>query len=117
MCAKSNCDGAKMTAIAQARGWANALVQRESRGNGDTENAMRRLESRYGIPWRTFWTLRYRPPSEIFQSTYERLSAAYQAECDRQMRLLKHEMEITRLTAPDHPAIRAAEALACEDMK
>lgn len=117
MSEKPVCNGAKMTAIAQARGWANALVQRETRGNGDTENAMRRLESRYGIPWRTFWTLRYRPPTEIFQSTYERLWAAYQAECDRQMRLLKHELEITRLTAPDHPAVAAVEALVGEEVK
>ena len=88
------------------------MVARESRGPGDTENAMRRLEARYGVPWRVFWTLRYRPPPDILCGVFEKIQAAYRAEVERQLRQLRHELDITRLKlGPDHPAVREAEAL------
>lgn len=98
--------------VTDARTWANELIRRESRGPGDMENAMRRLENRYGVPWRVFWKLRYRPPSDIMAGVYFQLKEAYERECTRQRGLLQHEIEITRLIAgPDAPAVRAAEAL------
>lgn len=101
--------------IVAARQWADAMVQRESRGSGDLENAMRRLETRYGIPWRTFWMLRYRPPHDIAASIFMKLFAAYRAECERQMRQLRHELEITEAIAgPAAAAVRAAQALVDE---
>lgn len=93
MFAKSFCK--IVSGIADAKGWANELVRRESRGPGDVENAMRRLEARYGIPWRTFWQLRYRAPKDVFCGVYLQLKAAYEAECARQERLLRHERSIT----------------------
>lgn len=101
-----------MNAVASAKSWADDLVRRESRGPGDMENAMRRLESRYGIPWRTFWALRYRPPTDLFVSVYNRLHAAYEAERERQIRLLSHETAITKIIAgPASPAVVAADAV------
>lgn len=101
-----------MDTVATAREWASELVRRESRGSGDTENAMRRLEAKYGIPWRTFWTLRYRPPADVLAGIYERIRQAYLFECERQMRKLEHEIEITKLKAgPDALAVRSAVAL------
>lgn len=102
------------TGATDACKWANELVRRESRGPGDIENAMRRLENRYGIPWRMFWSLRYRPPEDVMTGIYNRLRAAYYAECERQTRLLKHEMEITQIISPDAAAVRAAAALVDE---
>lgn len=84
-----------MTGIADARTWANELIRRESRGPGDMENAMRRIEARYGVPWRTLWTLRYRPPADVMVGVYLNLKAAYESECSRQERLARHEREIT----------------------
>ena len=96
--------------------WANALIRREARGPGDQENAMRRLEARYGIPWRTFWSLKYRPPSDVFVSVYMRLRDAYQSECERQKRLLEHEIAICKAKGlADAPAVGAAEAVASEE--
>lgn len=112
MSEKILCSGAKMNVVASARTMAGELVKHESRGPGDMENAMHRLEARYGIPWRTFWTLRYRPPADVMAGVYHRLMAAYQAECDRQMRLLRHELETTeRKAGPDAPAVRQARAV------
>lgn len=75
---------------------ARALVRRESRGPGDTEFAMRRLEARYGLPYSTLWRLRYRRPKDILVSVFARLQAAYLAECDRQQRLLQNDRAITQ---------------------
>jgi hypothetical protein len=101
-----------VTAVDQAASWAKRLTLSEARGPGDMENAWRRLEARYGVPWRSFWSLRYRRPNEIAASIYLRLQAAYVAECERQMRRHQHELEITRAKAgADCAAVVAAEAL------
>lgn len=86
----------QMSAVSTAQEWSRQLVQREARGNGDTENAMHRLEQRYGIPWRTFWSLRYRPPKSICADVWLRMRAAHEAELNHQMRKLQHEIEITK---------------------
>lgn len=102
--------------VSNAQDWANELVRRESRGPGDYENAMRRLESRYGIPWQMFWRLRHGRLKDIYVSIYVRLQAAYQAECERQMRLLAHEIEIAKARGlAAAPAVRAAETLVVDE--
>ena len=103
---------AQGSAVEAAKGWSRAMVQREAAGSGDTENAMRRLEARYGVPWRTFWALRYRPPKSICADVWLRLRSAYQTECERQMRKLEHEIEITRaVTGPGDSAVASAAAV------
>lgn len=98
--------------VDQAADWARRLTAKEARGPGDMESAWRRLEARYGVPWRAFWALRYRKPREITASVYHRLLAAYQSECERQLRLLKHELEITKTIAgASHPAVASAQTL------
>lgn len=104
----------EMSGGEQAQTWANYLVRRETRGPGDMPNAMRRLEARYGIPWRTFWELRYRPPADVLHGVWERLRQAHMAECDRQMRLLKHEIEITKAIKPSADSVAQAAAYADE---
>jgi hypothetical protein len=97
--------------VDEAAQWAGELTRREARGPGDMENAWRRLEARYGVPWRTFWSLRYRKPRELGASIYQRLSAAYNAERERQVRLLRHDIETTKkIAGTSHAAVVAAEA-------
>ncbi len=99
--------------VTEARGWALELVRREARGTGDTANAMRRVGHRYGIDYAVLWSLRYRPPKNMVVSVYERLRAAYLAECDRQERLIRHERAITEAkTLFAAPAMRAGDVLA-----
>lgn len=98
--------------VDEAATWARDMERRETRGHGDRENAWRRLEARYGIPWRTFWALRYRKPASITIGLYVRLQAAYRAECERQMKRLEHELEITKAKAgAHHPAVVQAQAV------
>lgn len=91
---------------------ADWLVQRESRGPGDLENAMRRVASKYDIPFSALWSLRYRKPNDLVTSIFFAIRSAYDAECDRQMRLLQHEIQITKAKAgPSANSVRSAEAL------
>lgn len=96
------------TAVDQAASWAKRLTHSEARGPGDMENAWRRLEHRYGVPWRAFWSLRYRRPNEIAASIYLRLQAAYVAEGERLIRRIRHDIEVTKATS------RADQALVVE---
>lgn len=102
----------EFTCVDQASAWAKRLTQSEARGPGDIENAWHRLESRYGVPWRTFWALRYRQPAEISAGIWLLLKSAYQAECERQLRKLADEVKITKAIAgPDDVTVAAAEAV------
>lgn len=104
--------------VDEASRWADALVQSEYRGPGDTiEAAMYRKEQKTGVSFQTFWALRYRKPKDMLASVFFRLKAAYDHECARQEARLQHELEMLRKVrgdAPDTPAIRAAEALVGE---
>lgn len=90
-----NANSTYVSGISEAKAWASALLMREIRTpTGDFENAMHRLEARYGIPWRVFWNLRYRQPADVMVGLYRQLHAAYTQECQRQERLLAHERHI-----------------------
>lgn len=100
--------------IYQAAQWSKGLTQMKSRGFGDLENAMRRVEREYGIDFWTLYRLRYERNrmKDIGVSIYMRLRDAYQAECERQARKLMHEIEVTKAIAgPLNAAVVAAEAL------
>lgn len=98
--------------LSEAQMWSTALVMRELRSpNGDLENAMHRLEARYGIPWRVFWNLRYRAPADVMVGVWRQLKAAYEIECERQERLLAHERHIAeaKLLAAETMAGKASD--------
>jgi len=77
--------------------WSKDLTKMRSRGAGDTENAMRSIERDYGVDYGVMWRLRYRRASlkDIGVTAYMRLKAAYEAECQRQLRKLRHEIALT----------------------
>jgi hypothetical protein len=98
----------------QAASWSKDLTRMKSRSIGDTENAMRQIEREFGIEYGFLWRLRYRREhlKTISISVYERIRAAYRAECERQMRKLENEITITeKITGPDNDSVRAAKAL------
>lgn len=98
--------------VAEATLWAKAMVKQESRGYGDTLPAMQRLGDRHKLNWRLLWNLHYRPPKGVFAGAYFTLKAVYELECERQLRLLTHEIETTKAKAgPDARAVRAGVAL------
>lgn len=86
-----------MSAAMQAQRLVNEMLRWESRGAGDTENAMRRLGNRHGIPWRVFWTMKYRTPKDLFVSVFEEIKAAHKTEAQRQLRKVQHELQIAEV--------------------
>lgn len=116
MC-KKNLKGEAMSDVAyldNAARWSKDLTRMRARGPGDLDNAMRSIEREYGVDYWTLWRLRYRRSAikDIGVTLYMRLQAAYQAECQRQMRKLEHEITITEAIAgADNTAVRSAQAL------
>lgn len=94
--------------VLEARSLAAQLLGWETRGPGDTANAMRRIATRYGVPYSAQWALRYRPPKRVWSDILRALQAAHAAERERQLRKLAHDVEITaRVAGADHPAVVA----------
>ena len=91
----------------EAAEWSRTLTRMRARGPGDTDNAMRSIERDYGVDYWILWRLRYRKSAlrDIGVTAYMTLKAAYQAECERQMRKLKNEIAITH---SDHMATAQA---------
>lgn len=85
------------TAAMEAQRLVNEMLRWESRGAGDTENAMRRLGNRHGIPWRVFWTMKYRTPKDLFVSVFEEIKAAHKTEAHRQLRKVQYELQIAEI--------------------
>lgn len=104
------------TFVEEASSKAQWLVQREVRGPGDLPQAMRRIEARYGVPYATLLSLRYRKPRDILISVYVRICEAHRAECERQKRLIEHEAAVANArTWVGRAVVDAAQALVRED--
>lgn len=104
------------TFVAEAGKLANAMVQREMRGPGDLDNAMRRVEAKFGVPYQSLWNLRYRPPKEIAAHVYAGILNAYDEQCARQARLYQHEAAIAKAKGGVSAAFaRAADRVAGEE--
>lgn len=116
MCKKCLRGVQKMEAhVIHARRMARDLIALESRGSGDLENAMRRIEQRDGVPFGFLWSLRYRPPQDVLMGMSARLQSAYERKLDEQLRRLQHERSITEAkTGFAARLVRAADALAGE---
>lgn len=83
----------KATDVAQK--WVESMVLRETRKPGDTVNAMRRLSERYKIPYSLLFSLKYRPPKDLWVSEFEKLEAAYNDSIRRAVTALDQERKLT----------------------
>ncbi|MFE1598212.1 hypothetical protein [Methylobacterium sp. ID0610] len=98
--------------VIYAKSLAADLLSWETRGPGDTANAMRRISTRYGVPYSAQWSLRYRPPKRVWSDILKTLQSAHAAERERQLRKLAHDLAVTaEITGADHPAVVAAQAV------
>ena len=88
------------------------MVQRESRGWGDLDNAMERLEGRYGLPFWTLWHLRKGKAKTVEGSMLARIRAAYLDMCAVQAGNLLHEIEMDAAAGNDDLDDLEAEARA-----
>lgn len=74
--------------------YVRTMVQRESKGPGDLENAMSRIEAKYGLPFWTLWHLRRGKAKTVEASMLARIRAAYLDMCQRQASNLLHEIKV-----------------------
>ena len=63
--------------VDDAKRMAMEMAKHEMSGPGDFLEAMRRVAERIGVPYGTFWNLRYRKPKEIATHEYLGIFAAY----------------------------------------
>lgn len=103
--------------VEQARKLHNDLVAREMRGPGDTENAMRRLEARFGLDFGKQWSLRYRRPRSIAVDFFTDLRGAWLSTLERSVRrdLARIRTEISKEPSDARLASLEAEAEALLD--
>lgn len=90
-----------MSSAETASGYVNRMIERESRGWGDTSNAMERLHRRYGLPFWTLNHLRTRRAKTIDATLFHRIRAAYLDMCERQIAHLRHELDLEKEVNPD----------------
>ena len=86
--------------VEAASDYASLLVEMEQRGS-DTEDALYRLEQRYGLSPNTILHLRSRRAKSCDVSLFARLRAAYIDACERQVRKLQHTIAIEKATCDD----------------
>lgn len=105
----------KPMSASEASVFVRQMIHREARGPGDYENAMQRLEARYGIGFWTLDHLRKRKAKSVDVSLYARIKAAFADHCGRQASRLLAEAKSMQSVEPneDVAAIqREIEALA-----
>lgn len=90
--------------------YVRTMVQRESKGPGDLENAMQRLESRYGLPFWSLWYLRKGKAKTVEAGLLARIRGAYLDMCQKQASNLLHEIE-TEAAAGDDTNLDLADRL------
>lgn len=86
---------------ATATEYVRRMVARESRGPGDTLNAMSRLEQKYGIGFWQLSHLRGGRAKSVDVGLFARIRAAYLDYCENQIRLLEHEIAVEKAINED----------------
>lgn len=92
-----------MSSAQLASSYVNKMIERESRGWGDTTNAMKRLNRRYGLSFWTLNNLRIGRSKTVDASLFNRIKSAYLDVCERQIANLQHELTLEKMGTPDAP--------------
>ena len=91
----------KMSSAELAGGYVRRMVENETRGWGDTENALSRLEIKYGLPFWTLNNLRTGRAKTVEATLYEKIRSAFADQCARHAARLLHEAEVAMAVKPD----------------
>lgn len=85
-----------MSSAELAAGYVRRMVEKETRGWGDQESALSRLESRYGIPFHSMNHIRTGRAKTVEAGLFARIRGAYLDLCERQVAKLQHEIAIEK---------------------
>lgn len=87
--------------LAEAQDWADRLTLSEMRDPTEPlEDVWRRLERKTGVPYGTFWSLRwrYRQLKDIWGSVHSLLQEAHQQREQKHLRRREHADDVAALT-------------------
>jgi len=102
----------RQMSVEAASDYARRLVEGEARGPGDLDNALDRLEQRYGIGRWTLVHLRTGRAKSCDMTIFARLRGAYLDLCERQVSKLQHQIAIEKAIGDDTLEDLEAEASA-----
>jgi hypothetical protein len=91
----------EMSSAQMASGYVRRMVENETRGWGDNENALSRLEAKYGLPFWTLQNLRTGRAKTVEASLFNRIKAAFVDQCGRHAARLLHEAEMAQAGGDD----------------
>jgi hypothetical protein len=90
-----------MSSADVASDYVRRMVENETRGWGDTDNALARLEAKYGLSFWTLQNLRTGRAKTVEASLFNRIKAAFVDQCGRHAARLLHEAEMAKAVNPD----------------
>ena len=85
-----------MSSAEMAAGYVRRMVECETRGWGDQEGALSRLEARYGLPFWSMNNIRTGRAKTVEAGLFGRIRGAYLDLCERQVAKLQHEIAIEK---------------------
>lgn len=90
-----------MSSCETATTFVRRMVENETRGWGDTDSALSRLEAKYGLPFWTLQNLRTGRAKTVEATLFNRIKAAFVDQCGRHAARLLHEAELAKEINPD----------------
>lgn len=90
-----------MSSAELAAGYVRRMVEKESRGWGDSDSALSRLGARYQLPYWTLNHLRTGRAKTVEAGLLSRIRAAYLDLCEKQVQILQHEISIEKALTTD----------------
>lgn len=102
--------GNKLMSTAVAAEYVRKMVARETAGNGDVENAVRRLARKHGLSFWQIMHLRAGRAKSITVDAFTSIRRAYLEYCEAEIRALQHEIERDRDRYEDNDDLQHLEA-------
>lgn len=90
-----------MSSADVASGFVRRMVETESRGWGDQDNALTRLEAKYGLPYWSLQNLRMGRAKTVEATLFNRIKEAFVDHCGRQAARLLHDAQLAKAVNPD----------------
>lgn len=101
-CKENQSMGQKVMSSAEvAAGFVRRMVESETRGWGDTREALHRLGVKYGLSFWTLNNLRIGRAKTVEASTYQKIKQAYADQCRRHAARLLHEADKAMMVTPN----------------
>lgn len=91
----------EMSSCEMAGRYVREMTDREAKGWGDQNNALKRLSRRYGMSYWTLNNLRIGRSKTVEASIFKRVQSAYFDYCERQIAQLQHDLEIEKAVNVD----------------